>query len=377
MLETRIRNRLEEFERNGLSRRLLPPTGIDLSSNDYLQFASHPALKARMVSAIMEEGCGSTGSRLLRGNRRCFSEIEQRFAAFKGAEAALYFGSGYAANLAVLSTFLEEGDLVFFDRLNHASLIDGMKMGKARKIIFPHSDLAAFQHYLDTIKTNGQRFLVIESLFSMDGDIAPLKEYAALCKQSGVALIIDEAHAIGLYGERGTGLMEASGISDDVFLSINPAGKALGSAGAFVAGARWAIDYLMQRARTFVFSTAPPPSIAAALDAALDLVEESPEPRNRLHALTEFLRATLADQGLEFSRSGSQILPVLIGDNMRALEVARALQAEGYDVRAIRPPAVPEGTARLRISVNTGLNEAVLSQFVQSLNAALHGAGVQ
>ncbi len=337
-LEARIRGRLEELERNGLSRRLLPPTGIDLSSNDYLRFASHPALKERMAAAVMEEGCGSTGSRLLRGDRRCFSRIEQRFAAFKGTEAALYFGSGYAANLAVLSTFLEEGDVVFFDRLNHASLIDGMRMGKARRIIFPHNDLAAFQDYLNTIETDGQRFLVVESLFSMDGDIAPLQQYAALCK---------------------------------VFLSINPAGKALGAAGAFVAGAAWVIEYLIQRARTFIFSTAPPPSIAAALDAALDLLQESPEPRNRLHALTGFLRGALADRGWEVSRSGSQILPILIGDNRRALEVARALQRDGFDIRAIRPPTVPEGTARLRVSVNTGLNEAILSRFVESLNAAL------
>lgn len=370
-LEARIRGRLEELERNGLSRRLLPPTGIDLSSNDYLRFASHPALKERMAAAVMEEGCGSTGSRLLRGDRRCFSRIEQRFAAFKGTEAALYFGSGYAANLAVLSTFLEEGDVVFCDRLNHASLIDGMRMGKARRIIFPHNDLAAFQDYLNTIETDGQRFLVVESLFSMDGDIAPLQQYAALCKRAGVALIVDEAHAIGMYGERGTGLIEASGVSGDVFLSINPAGKALGAAGAFVAGAAWVIEYLIQRARTFIFSTAPPPSIAAALDAALDLLQESPEPRNRLHALTGFLRGALADRGWEVSRSGSQILPILIGDNRRALEVARALQRDGFDIRAIRPPTVPEGTARLRVSVNTGLNEAILSRFVESLNAAL------
>jgi 8-amino-7-oxononanoate synthase len=375
VLETRIRQRLESFELNGLSRRLLPPAGIDLSSNDYLQFASHPMLRARMSSAVLQEGCGSTGSRLLRGDRNCFSAIEQRFAAFKGTEAALYFSSGYAANLAVLSTFLDEGDVVFFDRLNHASLIDGMRLGKARKILFAHSDLAAFDHYLRTISTTGQRFLVVESLFSMDGDIAPLKEYADLCREAGVALIVDEAHAIGLYGDRGTGLIESTGIAGDTFLSINPAGKALGLAGAFVAGPQWAIDYLMQRGRTFVFSTAPPPSIAAALGAALDLIGEAPELRHRLHCLTTTLRGMLADQGLDIPRDGTQIIPVLVGDNARAVSVAQALQVQGFDVRAIRPPTVPEGSARLRISVNTGLDETILRRFSSSLDRALSGVG--
>jgi 8-amino-7-oxononanoate synthase len=377
VLETRIRQRLEGFELNGLSRRLLPPAGIDLSSNDYLQFASHPMLRARMSSAILQEGCGSTGSRLLRGDRSCFSAIEQRFAAFKGTEAALYFSSGYAANLAVLSTFLDDGDVVFFDRLNHASLIDGMRLGKARRILFAHNEVAAFEHYLRTISTAGQRFLVVESLFSMDGDIAPLKEYAELCKEAGVALIVDEAHAIGLYGDRGTGLIESTGIADDTFLSINPAGKALGLAGAFVAGPQWAIDYLMQRGRTFVFSTAPPPSIAAALGAALDLIGQAPELRHRLHWLTNTLRGMLADQGLDILRDGTQIVPVLVGDNARAVSVAQALQVQGFDVRAIRPPTVPEGSARLRISVNTGLDETILRRFSSSLDRALSGVGVR
>jgi 8-amino-7-oxononanoate synthase len=377
VLETRIRQRLESFELNGLTRRLLPPAGIDLSSNDYLQFASHPMLRASMSSAILEEGCGSTGSRLLRGDRSCFSAIEQRFAAFKGTEAALYFSSGYAANLAVLSTFLEDGDVVFFDRLNHASLIDGMRLGKARKILFAHNEVAAFEHYLRTISTAGQRFLVVESLFSMDGDIAPLKEYADLCREGGVALIVDEAHAIGLYGDRGTGLIESTGIADDTFLSINPAGKALGLAGAFVAGPQWAIDYLMQRGRTFVFSTAPPPSIAAALGVALGLIGQAPELRQRLHWLTNTLRGMLADQGLDIPRDGTQIIPVLVGDNARALSVARALQVQGFDVRAIRPPAVPAGSARLRISVNTGLDETILRRFSWSLDRALSGGGVR
>lgn len=370
IVEARTRRRLEDFEGQGLTRRLVAPRGIDLSSNDYLQLAAHPVLKARMAAAVMSEGCGSTGSRLLRGERECFSRVERRFAAFKGAEAALYFGSGYAANLGVLSTFLEEGDAVFFDRLNHASLIDGMKLGRARKIIFPHSDLAALEHLLDAAKPAGQRFLVVESLFSMDGDFAPLREYAALCRRTGTALIVDEAHAIGVYGARGEGLAEAAGVAEDVFLSINPAGKALGLAGAFVAGPAWAIDYLLQRARTFVFSTAPPPAMAAALEAALDLVETAEDLRRRLHGLAQFLRGALADQGMRVCRTDSQIIPIVLGGNARAVAAARALEADGFDVRAIRPPAVPEGEARLRVSLNTGLNESLLRRFAERLQAA-------
>ena len=375
-LESRICNRLARLQAEGLYRRLQPPTGIDFCSNDYLRLAAHPQLKARMSAAVLEEGCGSTGSRLLRGDRAGFSAIERRFAQWKGTEAALYFGSGYAANLAVLSTFLEEGDVVFFDRLNHASLIDGMKLGKAKKIIFPHADLQALRCHLESTPAEGQRFLVTESLFSMDGDLAPLREYAALCSEAGVALIVDEAHAVGVYGERGTGLIEEAGITKDVFLSINSAGKALGVSGAFVAGASWAIEYLIQRGRTFLFSTAPPPSVAAAIDAALDVLKQEPERRSQLHMLTKQLRSILADQGLEVAREGSQIIPVLIGENARAVRVAATLQADGFDVRAIRPPTVPEGTARLRLSVNTGLAEDALLRFSTCLHIALSHARI-
>lgn len=362
---------MERLQTEGLYRRLQSPAGIDLCSNDYLLLATDPRLKSRMAAAVQQEGCGSTGSRLLRGERACFSAIEQRFARWKSTEAALYFSTGYAANLAVLSTFLEEGDVVFFDRLNHASLIDGMKLGKAKKIIFPHADVAALRHYIDTIPVAGQRFLVTESVFSMDGNLAPLKEYAQLCRETGTALVVDEAHAVGVYGARGSGLIEEAGIEQEVFLSINSAGKALGVSGAFVTGAFWAVDYLIQSGRTFLFSTAPPPAVAAAIDAALDALEAEPERCIRLHQLSSYLRELLAESGLEVARQGSQIIPVLIGENARAVQVATRLQEEGFDVRAIRPPTVPQGTARLRLSLNIGLDQELLSRFTQRLLAAM------
>jgi 8-amino-7-oxononanoate synthase len=371
LLEARVRDRLSAMESAGLARHLGSPQGIDLSSNDYLGFATDSYLKAKMSWGVERDGCGSTGSRLLRGQRPVFATLEKRFAEFKGSEAALYFGSGYAANLAVLSTLPEQGDTIFSDLLNHASLIDGMRLSRAQRVIFPHADPSALRHSLTSAGTAGHSFLVTESVFSMDGDFAPLAEYAKICRESGLSLIVDEAHAVGIYGDRGIGLIEAAGIADDVFLSINPAGKALGVGGAFVAGPAWAIECIIQCARPFIFSTAPPPSMAYALDGALDLIEREPQRRSRVRALTAFLRALLAEMGMSVSPDGSQIVPIHLGDNARATNVAAVLQADGFDVRAIRPPTVPRGKSRLRISIHSMLDEADLVRFAYSLDAAM------
>ena len=361
----RLRRRLTQIEAQGQTRTLCPPAGIDLCSNDYLGLANHQRLKQAMAEAVLKEGCGSTGSRLLRGERAGFARVEQAFARFKGTERSLYFSSGYLANLAVLTTLPEDGDVIFSDERNHASLIDGARLSHARRAVFPHNDVGALARLMGEENGKGQAFVVVESLFSMDGDQAPLAEYAALCRATGAALIVDEAHAVGIYGERGSGLIEERGIAEDVFVSINTAGKALGVSGAFVAGAASAIEYLVQRARPFIFSTAPPPAVAAALEASLGAITREPERRERLLARSRYLRERLDSPG------SSQIIPVVIGDNRRAVKVARALQREGFDVRAIRPPSVPQGTARLRVSVNEGLSEAVLDRFVDALHAAL------
>ena len=305
-----------------------------------------------MAAAICAMGAGSTGSRLLRGERECFTALEQRFAEFKGAERSLYFSSGYLANLAVLTTFPEAGDRIYSDERNHASLIDGARLSRAERVVFPHLCPG-------TVTEAG--FLVTESVFSMDGDLAPLERY----KKLGAALIVDEAHAVGLYGDRGEGL--AGG--DGVFVSINPAGKALGVAGAFVAGPSWAIEYLEQRARPFIFSTAAPPAVAAALDASLDVIAAEPERRERVHFLSRYLRDRLTDAGVPVPFDDSPIIPVIIGENERAVAIAAELQSAGFDVRAIRPPTVPPGTARLRVSVNAGLSEEILDRFVEKLCA--------
>ena len=363
-LDARLAARVGELRDAGLYRSLCPPNGIDLCSNDYLGLSQHALVKSRMAAAVEQEGAGSTGSRLLRGERNCFTRVEQSFAAFKRTDRSLYFSSGYLANLAVLTTFPEAGDVIFSDERNHASLIDGVRLSRAEKVVFPHNDVAALERLM-TERSGGQKFVVVESLFSMDGDEAPLVEYAELGRKFGAALIVDEAHAVGIYGERGSGLIEAHGIAGDVFVSVNTAGKALGVAGAFVAGSETAIEYLIQRARAFIFSTAPPPALAAALEASLEVIEKEPERRQRLLARSAQLRSRLSMEGI------SQIIPVILGENERALRVARTLQAAGFDVRAIRPPTVPEGTARLRISVNQGLSKIALERFADALEGAL------
>jgi len=357
-LSMRLVERLRAIDDDGLRRTLRPPAGIDLCSNDYLGLAQHSHLKQRMAEAVMAEGVGSTGSRLLRGERSGFARAEEKFARFKGTEQSLYFSSGYLANLAVLTTFPEAGDVIYSDERNHASLIDGARLSRARRVVFPHNDAAALERLLGEDAGAGQKFVVVESLFSMDGDQAPLAEYAALCRTAGAELIVDEAHAIGVYGKCGRGL------AGDAFVSINAAGKALGVSGAFVAGPAEAIEYLIQRARPFIFSTAPPPAVAAALQASLEAVANEPERRQRLVARGRYLRERLGLAG------DSPIIPIVIGENERAVAVARGLQAAGFDVRAIRPPTVPAGTARLRVTVNQGLSEEVLDRFVEALAAA-------
>lgn len=361
-LEFRIQARLSRLEDDGLARCLTPPQGIDLSSNDYLGLAIHPRLKTRFAAAVEKLGVGSTGSRLLRGHRDAFRAVEERFAKFKGTASALYFSTGWAANLGSLSAFLDKGDVVFSDTLNHASIIDGIRLSKARCVVFRHADAAALERLLIHEPCEGRRFVVTESLFGMDGDRAPLCDYAQLQEKYDFSLIVDEAHAVGIYGENGSGLIEEVGCADNVFVSVNTAGKALGVAGAFVCGPTWATDYLVQAARPFVFSTAPPPAVAEAIDEALDVISDEPHRRRRVRELALDLR-----KQLDLPADDSPILPIVLGENKIAVEVATHLQNEGFDVRAIRPPTVPPGTARLRISLNANLSSDDINRFAAVL----------
>jgi 8-amino-7-oxononanoate synthase len=370
-LAARIRERSLELDARNLRRCLRPPSGIDLSSNDYLNLSTDRRVIRAFIEGAEREGVGSTGSRLLRGHRRAFAEVEEQFARFKGTERALFFSSGYLANLAALTGFTEKEDVIFSDARNHASLIDGARLSRARVVIFPHDDPDALADLMRATPCDGLRFVVVESLYSMDGDVARLVDYHALCRAAHATLIVDEAHAVGVYGGGGGGLLEEAGIDPNGCLSINTAGKALGVSGAFVAGPAWAIEHLVQRARPFVFSTAPPPAVACALTASLAIVRDEPQRRECLRARASYLRHRLAEAGVALPAGFSHIVPVVLGENERTLAVAARMQQAGFDVRGIRPPSVAEGTARLRLSINAGLDEATLDRFVGELIRAL------
>lgn len=376
-LAARIDSRLRSLQEAGLVRTLRPPSGLDLSSNDYLGLARDPRVVEAFMAGAKWGGCGSTGSRLLRGDRLVFRDVERRFAAFKGAQRAVYFSSGYLANLAVLTTLAEKGDVIVSDERNHASLIDAARLSRAERVIVAHQDVDAVGRCLERrsrLAGSQHTFVVVESVFSMDGDRAPLADYASLCRAHGATLVVDEAHAVGLYGARGSGALEEAGLDPDSCISVNSAGKALGVAGAFVAGPDWVAEYLIQRARPFVFSTAPPPAVAEAIQESLRIVEREPERRRQVleHATTA--RRSLLSAGINVPLDRTPIVPILVGDNARALRIAELMQEQGFDIRAIRPPTVPEGTARLRLSVNWSLSMGAIESFVHALAGALEAA---
>jgi 8-amino-7-oxononanoate synthase len=310
--------------------------------------------------AVSRLGVGSGGSRLLTGQRDAFTELEERLAAFCGVEATLLFGSGYAANLGLLTAIVGWDDLVLSDARNHASLIDGIRLTGARKVVYPHGDLGAIEATLREPRA-GRAFIVTESVFSMDGDLAALAELVEIAERQGALVIVDEAHATGLFGARGAGRVEELGLSQRVLATMHTGGKALGSAGAWVAGSRLLVDTLAQLARPFVFTTAPMPALTGALNAALDIVAAEPQRRAEVHRKARLLRGAFT--GLAPSAHASPILPLHVGENEAAVALQEALLAEGFDCRAVRPPTVPAGTARLRVTVRSPVTDEDLLRF--------------
>jgi 8-amino-7-oxononanoate synthase len=346
--------------------------GIALSSNDYLGLAGHPQLKQAIADAAYEDSrVASTGSRLLSGNHERWDQLESEFAEFLQVEAALYFSSGYMANMGLLSSVLKREDTVFSDAANHASLIDGMRLSGATKVVFPHLDLNFLEDALrrDSHSGSGQRVVVVESIFSMDGDRAPLTELTGLCERLGAFLIIDEAHSTGVDGAAGRGSIHCAGRSDCILATIHTSGKALASMGAFVAGSRTLRSFLINHARPFIFSTALPPYCAAHVREGLALAREANIERAHLQRLSVHLRTRMREAGFDTGRSDSQIVPLILGSNDTSLRFASALSAAGFSVRAIRPPTVPAGQARLRLSLNAGLSLADVDALVHALVA--------
>jgi len=367
---------LQELDSQGLRRTLQEPTGIDFSSNDYLGLGNDPELRdavlARLAALPAGSPLASPASRILRGTTRVHAELEERLAAFKGTEAALLFPSGWQANAALLTALLEPNDRALSDSLNHASLIDGLRLAGCVRVTVPHLDLHAIERDLAMPHPSGRTFLVTESLFSMDGDIAPLDVYADLAERRGACLIVDDAHATGVFGDaRGSGLAEHFGIERRAVALVSTLGKALGFQGAFVAGPRLVIENLINHARPFVFTTAPSPLLLHAVGAALDLLEREPERRRRVLALADRLRGRLREAGIPAVGEEGPIVPVMLGDNHRAVAVAEQVQRQGFDVRAVRPPTVPPKTARLRVSVHANHSEEQIDALADAIAAAV------
>jgi 8-amino-7-oxononanoate synthase len=340
---------------------------VNFGSNDYLSLAADPRLAAAARAALDDEGFGAGASPLVCGHSGWHAKLEERLAEFTGCEAALVFSSGFAANVGTIAAFVGRGDAVFSAAANHASLIDGCRLSRAETYIFPHDDLATLAGQLVEARTARRRLIVCDSLFSMDGDVAPLAELAELAEQHQAMLLVDEAHATGVFGPRGAGLVEELGLERRTHIRVGTLSKALGAAGGFVAGSRQLIDWLLNRARPYVFSTAHPPAVAAAACAALAIVDHEPQRRRTLLDRAVKLRTTLSDQGWNVGHSTSQIVPIIVGPPERALALAAELRQQGLFVPAIRPPSVPADTSRLRISLCSGHSDEHLGRLIEKL----------
>lgn len=363
---------LERLEAIGRRRALSPALGIDFASNDYLGLAASGRL-AQAARDALDRGVavGSGGSRLLRGNCAEHESLEAEAAAFVGSEAALFFSTGYAANSALLATLPQRGDLVLADELVHASMHEGLRLTRAAHRLIAHNDpdaAAALLRAWREAGNTGQVWIAIESLYSMDGDTAHLVEFAEVAERYGAVLLVDEAHATGVLGPEGRGLVATLPARDNV-ISLHTCGKALGAEGALLCGPQVMRDFLVNRARGFIYSTAPSPLAAAIVRAALIIVREGDDLRAALRERIALAGDLLGALGA--AATGSPIMPMVLGDDRQAMAVAAKLQAAGYDVRGIRPPSVPEGTARLRIVISLNAGPDDIRGLAEALGEAL------
>ncbi|WP_267434623.1 8-amino-7-oxononanoate synthase [Sphingomonas sp. GM_Shp_1] len=348
---------------------LAPQRGKDFASNDYLGLASHPRLAAAITQAVREGvPVGSGGSRLLRGNHPEHEALEAEAAGFFGAEASLYFSSGYTANVALLATLPQRGDLIVHDALVHASMHEGMTLSRATSVAAAHNDANAFEQAIRDWRAQGGKgtpWIAVESLYSMDGDIAPLADLHAVAERHDAMLIVDEAHATGVFGTRGQGMS----MPGERVVSLHTCGKALGCEGALVAGPAIVRDYLVNRGRGLIFSTAPSPLMARGVREALRILADEPERRQMLHDRIALAGEHLVKHGA--LAQGTPVMPLILHDNGRTMRAAEALQARGFDIRGIRPPTVPVGAARLRLSITLNVEAADILALDQAFSEVL------
>ena len=320
-------------------------------SNNYLGLAAHPAVKEAAGEAIARYGWGGGASRLISGTMRLHTELEEAIAGFKKTEAAIVFPSGYMANVGVLSSLAGRDDTVIVDKLDHASIIDGCRLSGARMRVYPHKNMERLEDILKASGDSRRRLIVTDSIFSMDGDLAPLREIVGLARRYGARLMVDEAHATGVLGAKGRGVAELLNVEDGVDISMGTLSKALGGSGGYVAGSAALIDLLRNRSRSFVYTTAPPPAVCAAGLTAIGIVRSDPGLRKTLLAKTDRLRRGLNELGLDTMRSSYHIIPLLVGETDAAAAFAGRLLRKNILAPAIRPPTVPRGTSRLRFTL--------------------------
>lgn len=357
----------------GRLRALAPRAGLDFASNDYLALAESGELAAAASAALVRGvPVGAGGSRLLRGNHPEHEALEEEAARFFGAESALYFCAGFTANEALLSTAPQREDLILYDALTHASAHEGMRLARAANVRFSHNDIGAAEDAIHAWRKNGARgrlWIVVESLYSMDGDKAPLDELYALAAQNDAFLVIDEAHATGVHGPQGRGLAARFEGKENV-ITLHTCGKAMGVAGGLLCLPRMLRDFMINRCRPFIFATAPSPLVAACVRAALKIIEAADDRRAELMGRIDFAGAELR-RLCAIEPSGSQIQPIIVGADVRATTLASRLQAHGYDIRAIRPPTVPEGAARLRIALTLNTRKEDVARMIAHLGEEL------
>jgi 8-amino-7-oxononanoate synthase len=385
---TDVAGRLEELRDRGLYRRLRlvegpqgPRVLLDgrpvllLCSNNYLGLADHPKVRRAAAEAALRWGAGAGASRLISGNMEPHCRLEERLATFKGYEAALLFGSGYLANTGAIAALAGRGEVVFSDELNHASIVDGCRLSRAETFVYRHGDVEHLTWGLERAEGRGS-LIVTDGVFSMDGDLAPLEALVSAARRHGCRLMVDEAHATGAIGPGGRGTVAAAGLGGEVDLIVGTLGKALGSYGAYVCADRELRTYLLNAARPFVFSTAPPPPVLAAARAALELLESGPQRVERLRANAATLREALAAEGLGTGGARCQIVPVEVGDAERTMEMSERLLERGVFAQGIRPPTVPEGSSRLRLTVMATHRPIELQRAARLIGEAARGLGI-
>ena len=337
---------------------------ILLASNDYLGLANHPAVKEAAISAIQRFGVGAGASRLISGSLPPHQQLENTLATFKGTESALTFGSGYTTNVGIIPALIDSQGLILADRLCHASLIDGCRASKSTLRIFHHNDLEHLKKLLGKRSAQRPTLIVTEGVFSMDGDLTPLPELVKLANEYDTNLLVDDAHGTGVMGQNGRGTVEHFGVNPDSLFQMGTLSKALGTSGGYVVGSNSFIQYLINTCRSFMYTTAPPPAMAAAADAALKIVQSDIDRRQRLWRNRDHLYQGLTSMGFKLARSQSPILPIILNDPRLAMEMSTRLLAQGVYVPAIRPPTVPKNTSRLRVTVTS-------EHKPEQLNAAL------